>query len=443
MRARIIPVTALALAAGSCFQIDPLPDCEDGGGEGALYVRSYVCMPLAGEPLEMPVAPRQLLRADFDDEGVDNDFAVLLDLGKIQIFTTRGQKTAQAAVLDAGARIEAITAARYFSQGDAGDDLIGVIRGNPMNNTPGTVFGFHNGGDMFAETTPETISAFTLLPIGVCPAPNSVATMDLPGMALAFAVAVGCESGPPPMEMPMDEPLDGILIRREDGKLFDAHARVGLKMPQLVGVHAVNVAQLDGLELEDIVLAHTPAMAENQSLAVYPVTMAALSGVGPPPAQIDVSLEHGSIQQVLLDDLDGDADIDIVAIHPEGRGITVVRQKRSEPLDFEDPQFFDISHAVLDAVIGDFTGDGQVDIAVAHEVDDTGLNTISLLIRTPDLAPGKVDYAPATAASISGEIVDLESLDYDGDGRTDIVAVVKVGSEGRVHFWLNRSPTGE
>ena len=56
-------------------------------------------------------------------------------------------------------------------------------------------------------------------------------------------------------------------------------------MPGLTGVHAVNVAQLDGLELEDIVLAHQPEKdgkpAEHQELAVYPVFMDDMMA-GPP-----------------------------------------------------------------------------------------------------------------------------------------------------------------
>lgn len=440
MRARFVPILALALSGASCFQVEPLPDCADQGGEGALYVRHHVCMPLAGDPLTMDIAPRKLLRADFDGDGVDNDFAVLLDFGFIAIYLTRDGKSEPVAGLQIEGRVEAITAARYFSGGEFGDDLLGVVAGDPMAGLPGTVFGFHNGGDLFASGVQEQFSAFTLLPPGNCPKPNSIAMMDVVGQAQAGAIAVGCESGPAPMDMPMAEPLDGILVFRED-KAIDLQTRLGLVIPKLVKVHAATLGQLDGRELEDIVVAYEPPMSDHEALAVYPLFAEELTK-GKQREGTEIPLAHGAISRVLLGDLDGDNDVDLVAVHPGGGGLSVIRQKRSEPLAFEDPQFFDLEQPILDAVIGDFTGDGGPDIAVAHEVDGSGGSQMTLLVRVPDLDSGQVDYAFAPAASISGEILDLEALDHDGDGRTDIAAVIKVGSEGRLHFWLNRSPAG-
>ncbi|MCY1007666.1 VCBS repeat-containing protein [Nannocystis pusilla] len=419
-----------------------MPDCGQNAGEGGLYTPHYVCMPRAGAPLEISIAPRRLLRGDFDDEGVDNDFAVLLDLGRIQIHTTRDQKTVLGAKLEAEGRVEAIAAARFFGEGH-GDDLLGVTAGDKGSGTAGKVFGFHNGGDMFARTSPEQFDAATLVPWGNCPAPNSIETLDVVDVENATGLAIGCDSGPPTAEKPEDEPLDGIVVEADDAVPFALQRRVGLKIPELTGIHAVNVAQLDGLGFEDIVAAHTPMDSEHESLAIYLVSKDAFTMNADQAERLDIPLTHFEIRRVLLDDLDGDGDVDLVAVHPSDRGITVVRQRRSEPLLFEEPQFFAVGQEIRDAELGDFTGDGEVDIAVAHDVDGTGLNAVSVLIRTHDLSPGQVDYALAPAGEVSGEIVDLEPLDYDGDGRIDIGAVVKVGSEGRVLFWLNRSPAGE
>ncbi|MFY0541495.1 FG-GAP repeat domain-containing protein [Nannocystis pusilla] len=442
MRARLSSLSLAAIAAVSCFQVEPLPDCGQNAGEGGLYTPHYVCMPRAGAPLEISIAPRRLLRGDFDDEGVDNDFAVLLDLGRIQIHTTRDQKTELGAKLEAEGRVEAIAAARFFGEGH-GDDLLGVTAGDKASGTAGKVFGFHNGGDMFASTSPEQFDAATLVPWGNCPAPNSIETLDMVDVENATGLAIGCDSGPPTAEKPEDEPLDGIVVEADDAVPFALQRRVGLKIPELTGIHAVNVAQLDGLGFEDIVAAHRPIDSEHESLAIYLVSKDAFTMNADQAERLDIPLTHFEIRRVLLDDLDGDGDVDLVAVHPSDRGITVVRQRRSEPLLFEAPQFFDVGREIRDAELGDFTGDGEVDIAVAHDVEGTGLNAVSVLIRTHDLSPGQIDYALAPAGEVSGEIVDLEPLDYDGDGRIDIGAVVKVGSEGRVLFWLNRSPAGE
>ncbi|MDC0715570.1 FG-GAP repeat domain-containing protein [Nannocystis bainbridge] len=442
MRARLSSLPVAAIAAASCFQVEPLPDCGANAGEGGLHTPHHVCMPRAGAPLELPIAPRRLLRGDFDDEGVDNDFAVLLDLGRIQIHTTRAQKTELSAELEMAGRIEAIAAARFFGEGH-GDDLLGVTAGTPATGTAGKVFGFHNGGDMFARTSPEQFDAATLVPWGNCPAPNSIETLDVVGVEKTTGLAIGCESGPAPKDKPDEEPLDGIVVAADDGALFALQRRVGLQIPELTGIHAVNVAQLDGLGFEDIVAAHRPKDSEHESLAIYLVSKDAFTMKADEAERLDIPLSHYEIRRVLLDDLDGDGDVDLVAVHPTARGISVVRQRRSEPLLFEAPQFFEVGQEIRDAVLGDFTGDGEVDVAVAHDVDGTGLNAISVLVRTPDLTPGQVEYALAPAGEVSGEIVDLEPLDYDGDGRIDIGAVLKVGSEGRVFFWLNRSPGGE
>ncbi|WAS97433.1 FG-GAP repeat domain-containing protein [Nannocystis punicea] len=442
MRARFVSLPVAAIAVASCFQVEPLPDCGDRAGEDGLHTPHYLCMPRAGEPLQMPVAPRRLLRGDFDDEGVDNDFAVLLDLGRIQIHTTRDQKTKLSAELEMDGQIEAITAARFFDGGEHGDDLLGVTAGKPMSGTAGKVFGFHNGGDVFALAVKEQFEAATLFPWGNCPAPNSIEAPEVVGTNQAAGLAIGCDSGPPPEGKPEEEPLDGMVVKADSGVLFAAQKRGGLQIPELTGVHAVNVAQLDGLAFEDIVFAHRPIDSEHESLAVYLVQEDAFGGQPQDPERLDIPLARYDIRRVLLDDLDGDGDVDLVAVHPAARGLSVVRQRRSEPLLFEDPQYFDVGQEIRDAVLGDFTGDGEVDIAVAHDVDGTGLNGVSVLIRTPDLTPGQVDYALAPAGEVSGEIVDLEPLDYDGDGRIDIGAVLKVGSEGRVFFWLNRSPAG-
>ncbi|WP_434416732.1 hypothetical protein [Nannocystis pusilla] len=307
MRARLSSLSVAAIAAVSCFQVEPLPDCGQNAGEGGLYTPHYVCMPRAGAPLEISIAPRRLLRGDFDDEGVDNDFAVLLDLGRIQIHTTRDQKTELSAKLEAEGRVEAIAAARFFGEGH-GDDLLGVTAGDKASGTAGRVFGFHNGGDMFASTSPEQFDAATLVPWGNCPAPNSIETLDVVDVENATGVAIGCDSGPPTAETP-DEPLDGIVVEADAGVPFALQRRVGLKIPELTGIHAVNVAQLDGLGFEDIVAAHRPMDSEHESLAIYLVGKDAFTMNADQAERLDIPLTHFEIRRVLLDDLDGDGDV--------------------------------------------------------------------------------------------------------------------------------------
>jgi hypothetical protein len=436
MRTRLASV--VLVAATGCFQVEPLPDCAEQSGP---YLQHHVCMPAAGPPITMPVAPRKLVAGDFDNENIDNDFAVLLDQGFIQVYATSGQQTQLAAELTAPSRVESLIAVRYFALGQTGDDLIGVIRGD--GKLPGTVFAFHNGGDLFAGKVVEQFLAISFL-LQPCVAPNSLVAIEFPGVPFAVGLAVACETA----AGAATDVIDGMVVynpavydEMTPEQPFEQHARFGLPIPEQAEVHAATVAQLDGLGFPDVALASRTGEGEDETIVVYPVIddpMTMMPDVEPTV----VPLANGRVGALQVADLDDDGDSDLVAIHPLSGGVSVVRQNRSEPLEFAEAAFFAVGSEIRDIVIGDFTGDGGVDIAVAQVVDDTGYNAISMFVRKPDLLAGTIDYALAPVAYLKGEIVDLEPIDHDGDGRTDIAAVVKVGSAGEVYVFLNRSPAG-
>lgn len=437
MRTRHASVVVLAAAAG-CFQVEPLPDCADQSGP---YLQHHVCMPAAGPPITIPVAPRKLVAGDFDDEKIDNDFAVLLDQGYIQVYATRDAETRLAADFNAPARVESLIATRYFALGQTGDDLIGVIRGD--GKLPGTVFAAHNGGDLFAGKVIEQFLSISIL-LQVCLSPNSLVAIELPGVPFAVGLAMACETAADAAP----ESIDGMVVynpaiydEMTPEQPFGQHARFGLAIAAQAEVHAATVAQLDGLGFPDVALASRTGKGDDETIVVYPV----LDDPTMTMPQVEptvVPLQNGRVGALQVADLDDDGDSDLVAVHPLSGGVSVVRQNRSEPLEFAEAKFFAVGSEIRDVVIGDFTGDGGIDIAVAQVVDDTGYNAISMFIRTPDLLAGTIDYALAPVAYLKGEIVDLEPIDYDGDGRVDLAAVVKVGSAGEVYVFLNRSPAG-
>jgi hypothetical protein len=433
MRHRLAP--AVLLAAAGCFQVEPLPDCADPSG---LYLKGHVCMPAAGPPIEMPVAPRKLIGGDFDNQNIDDDFAVLLDQGYMQVYTTTNQQTRLATELLAPGKVESMIAARYFALGLTGDDLIGVIRGD--GKTAGTVFAIRNGG---AELVPQAIEqldadAGLLQP---CVAPNSLVAVEVPDVPFAVGIAFACETASGPATTLA---LDALVIFNagDPAVKFADHERQGVPFPGQAEVHAATVAQLDGLGFPDIAFASRTGEGDNESLVVYAVVEDP-KGMMSETDPVVVPLANGRVSALQVADLDDDGDSDLVAIHPQAGGVSVVRQNRSEPLEFADAVFFPVGSEIRDVVIGEFTGDGGVDIAIAQVVDDTGYNAISMFVRVPDLIAGTVDYALAPVAYLKGEILDLEPLDYDGAGGVDLAAVVKVGSVGQVHVFLNRSPAGE
>ena len=93
----------------------------------------------------------------------------------------------------------------------------------------------------------------------------------------------------------------------------------------------------------------------------------------------------------------------------------------------------------LAAAFGDFTGDGELDIAVALENPD-GSTGVGVYIRWPDQGEGLYYASLGALRSFEGEaVVDLVALEADGDGRPDLAVALTTASGGRLRVFLNRS----
>lgn len=128
----------------------------------------------------------------------------------------------------------------------------------------------------------------------------------------------------------------------------------------------------------------------------------------------------------------------IVLLHEDNRGFSVILQ--SAPLEFDEPRFYSPGYETGRLALGDFTGDAGVDVAVAHVIDNTTRNAITIFARDPDADPKAHRLTPATAGSLDGSIVELLVLDHDRDGRDDLAAALRTGTRGSVWIDLNRSP---
>ncbi len=83
-----------------------------------------------------------------------------------------------------------------------------------------------------------------------------------------------------------------------------------------------------------------------------------------------------------------------------------------------------------DVVVGDFTGDGRQDIAVANEADET----VSVLLNTGNDAQGHVIWTPAPGSpypldpSSNGAIDGMTAANIDGHGNVDLVLSTNPGA---------------
>ena len=259
-----------------------------------------------------------------------------------------------------------------------------------------------------------------------CPLPNSVVGLQDPGARYAGALALACAFP----DVPLLSLVDVVVIHNDPTTPLAGQAQVGVA-GSLVDVHAAIAAQFDDGPPR-LIVAHHPPGDHHDQLAILTVDN------GSEVSAIEMAPRQGIVDQIAVVDLDADGDLDIVTLHGDERGLSIITQ--DEPLRFSEPEFFSPEAIVTRVVAGDFTGDGGIDLAVAHLVDNTRHHAITMFVRSPDLAPGKIGLERALVGEVDGEIVDLVALDYDGDERTDLAAAVLDGTTGRVSVFLNRSP---
>jgi hypothetical protein len=421
----------LAIALTSCFPVAPLADCADPGG---LYVAHHVCMPPAGPAIALGGEPRRMVVADFDHDGAADDLAVLLAPDVVQVYAgLDGEASAPSwagALRGDSGEVEGIAGVRYFDSGAHGDDLFAwTVDTGASPDASGQLIGLRNGGDLFTGEAPVAVTLHATVDgdpdSHPCPLPNAVVGLGGPAAPYAGTLAITCSQS---TLLTLAEP-DVIVLRNEPGTPLADQAQLGART-DLADAHAAVSAQLDSGPR--LVVAYRPPGEDHDRIAIL-----SLEEGSTEPA-IKLEPRFGFIDGLVIADLDADGDLDIVSLHTDEGGLGIVAQDGS--LRFAEPDFYSPGAIVTGVVAGDFTGDGGIDLAVAHEVANSRDNAISLFVRSPDLSPGELELELVRAGTIAGAIVDLAALDVDGDGRTDLAAAVLDGSDGSLQWFRNLSP---
>lgn len=435
-----------ALMGVSCFSVAPLADCATQDG---LYVAYHVCMPLARPPLQLERAPVGLAAGDFDGDKALNDLAVLSDPDHVVVFTGLAQDTPSRRELSFTGGTEVVQgflATPFFDGGIHGADLIAWV----PRAAPGIsqIVALPNGGDNFAgEARSKPLRGVPLDSSGqpidliprTCYAPNRGLALDGPLGDGINVVMVTCLpdqalAGMPAGDFRPDELPDAIAVIADSyvGGAFGAHIEADYR--------SLGAAQLTLFDpaggLVDFVFAHRPAPDEDAQLAIVHASDLDTSEA------VAVRPRQGSIDEVRAADLDLDGDIDLLTIHLEKAGFSIIRQQASEgsQLVFGEPEFYTLELELSDVALGDFTGDGGLDIIVAHNIDNTSLDGITIFALDREQPGGPAPYVSAKVGAVQGAIVALRTLDLDGDGGDDLAVAVRDGSRGYVNFYANRSP---
>jgi hypothetical protein len=445
MFARPVVLALLAVSTAACFQIDRLDNCSRIDG---LYLPYHVCMPPARASLALDVEPRDLIVGDFDGDGQEDDIAVLSDPDVATVYTRLDQDTPVTRELrftTDGGTVGGIVAAHFFDGGVHGDDLFGwIARPAPA---PSEIVALPNGGNLFAAPPIAAIlQGYRLTGAGEpldedprpCYAPNGGLALHEPmgpDLNLIIVTCVPDTAGQMVAELTSAELPDAIAIAPDEPF---AMAKFG----SLVGedyrrVGAAQLTVFDELTYDvRVVFAHRPGFVDDAEIAI--VSTADLD----PTTAIAIKPRQGSIDEIRVADLDLDGDLDLLAIHREKAGFSIIRQQPNDggARVFGEPEFYTLDRELSEIVIGDFTGDGGPDLAVAHNVDNSSLDAITVYALDLQQPGGPVPYKAVQVGQVEGAIVALRTLRFDADERDDLVVAVREGARGYINVYVNLSP---
>ena len=146
----------------------------------------------------------------------------------------------------------------------------------------------------------------------------------------------------------------------------------------------------------DFVFAHRPAPTADAQLAIVHTT--ALD----PSDAIAVQPRQGSIDEVLAADLDLDDDIDLLTIHLENAGFSIIRQQPGDggSLVFGEPEFYTLELELSDVILGDRNLIAQVlsnllDNAIKYAPRGS---TVDVVMTASNTRPRARQYSPRRTA---------------------------------------------
>jgi len=152
-------------------------------------------------------------------------------------------------------------------------------------------------------------------------------------------------------------------------------------------------------------------------------------------ARLDLALGNGP-QSVAVGDFDGDGRLDLVTANATANTVSVARNiTLTGPAPSFTRQDYAVGNGPQSVAVGDFDGDGRLDITTANAT----AGTVSVLRNVT--ASG---FAPAFTASfnyaVGGAPVSVTVGDYDGDGRSDVATAN--ATDNTVSLLRNTTPAG-
>jgi hypothetical protein len=207
-----------------------------------------------------------------------------------------------------------------------------------------------------------------------------------------------------------------------------------------VGSHpsAVAVADFNGDGRPDLAVVNY----SDNTISVLLNTTAARAGTISFAAGLVFGVGNGPFS-VAMGDFNGDDKPDLAIANFNGDSVSVLRNTTATgagTVSFADQQTFVAGSYPSAVVVGDFNGDGKLDLAVA----DSGGNTLSVLRNTTMTGTSTVSFAAQQTFAAGAGSDYLATADFNGDGRPDLAVIDSNGAtaNGMVTVLLNATTTG-
>jgi len=142
-------------------------------------------------------------------------------------------------------------------------------------------------------------------------------------------------------------------------------------------------------------------------------------------------------------DFNGDGRPDLVVVNQNTPGGTVsvllnTTARGAGAPTFAAPVTFAVGNYPDAVVVGDFNGDGKLDLAVVNNQD----GTVSVLLNTTPVGATVPSFAGQVTFAVGSNPVSVAMGDFNGDGKFDLAVVNQNNPAGTVSVLLNTTPVG-
>src|SRR5579883_3382642 len=144
---------------------------------------------------------------------------------------------------------------------------------------------------------------------------------------------------------------------------------------------------------------------------------------------------------VAVGDFNGDGRPDLVISNAGSNMVSVLLNTTptgANTPSFAPQQTFATGPGPGPVAVGDFNGDGKLDIAIANSRD----NTVSVLLNTTPTGATMPSFAPQRTFTTSSALSSVAVGDFNGDGKPDLAATNGGFGTDTVSVLLNMTPTG-